>query len=659
MKIVNVRETESKKAFDQHNYKKLYIRSKKIKLWKHCKKNIELRKRLKMEKLNPCNHHKYKLVDDCLYCFSKSFASDPKSDYCHIKNKESPEKLTKGSNKLLVFNCNICFHKYNSRPDRASIRGGGCPYCSSKKLCGDNCEKCYIKSFVSSKKIYFWDWNKNYESPWLVFKCANKKYWFLCGECCHSFDISPHEISKTRWCPYCAHSKLCIEDCKLCYDKSFESEEKAKYWDLDRNELLPKEVFKCTNKKYWFLCGECRHSFNASANSITKGTWCPYCSNSRLCDKECKLCYNKSFATNKMAKYWNYNKNKLSPRQVFSQASKKYWFGCPVCYHSFSMRVSDIFYGHWCNYCSNTIICKNECKICYKKSFASSHKANCWDYRKNKLTPREVFKNSGKLVWLNCDICTHPLYVKPNNVSNGIWCRFCRGQVCGKEDCKLCDEVCEACLTNKARMKTRIKKLNLCKICFTRNIKDNPDEAPLKSRSKITLEICTLIELHIQCEKEDDSFLIAEPTSWDCAILPGSDRKPDNIWVVDNRGNVLVVSGACKINSGDVSYVLILEVLEHSIKRHSKQREISDEDREEEIRGIFAHIPVGFVYVTVAHTKHIAANKKDVFFEKNSDGEYEVLENRQAAFEKRIGLVRDKLIQFYVNKSNESYWIGN
>lgn len=144
-----------------------------------------------------------------------------------------------------------------------------------------------------------------------------------------------------------------------------------------------------------------------------------------------------------------------------------------------------------------------------------------------------------------------------------------------------------------------------------------------------------------------------------CGILPGLAYKLDHGWFFDKYGNCFETAGACKINTNEISYVLALEILEESITKHSAARKIPDKEREKEIREALYPIPVGFVYMTVAHTNHKSANRKDIFFTKNETNEYEVLEDRQEAWETRITTVKDKLIEFYIEKSNATQYIGN
>ena len=147
--------------------------------------------------------------------------------------------------------------------------------------------------------------------------------------------------------------KLCSnEKCKKCYLKSFASHEKSRYWS-NNNKLTPREVFKSSGTKYIFKCGDCEHSFESGLNNITKNFWCPFCPNQKLCqNKECKTCYEKSFASHPKSKYWSI-KNKDLPRDVFKSSGTKYIFDCYLCNHEYEGTLNNITNGN--NWCSCTV----------------------------------------------------------------------------------------------------------------------------------------------------------------------------------------------------------------------------------------------------------------------------------------------------------------
>jgi very-short-patch-repair endonuclease len=253
---------------------------------------------------------------------------------------------------------------------------------NSRNLCKEkDCQKCYEKSLASFKdltkkgKLKIECWSKNNKClPREVFKGSGFKYNFLCDVCDHEFPISiTNMTSHLRWCSYCAKKKLCEKDnCIICYNNSFASFKgktpsgnlKVDFWSK-KNNLNPKEVFKNSNKKNIFDCDNCEHSFPASNSEIIRGNWCPYCSVSPklLCvDKECKLCYDKSFSSykgktpsgNLKINYWNYKLNKSTPRENFKRSGKKFYFDCDIC-NKILFNSLDNITGHnvWCTCCIN------------------------------------------------------------------------------------------------------------------------------------------------------------------------------------------------------------------------------------------------------------------------------------------------------------------
>ena len=93
----------------------------------------------------------------------------------------------------------------------------------------------YEKSFASHEKAQYWS-DKNELKPNEVFRCSNTKFYFTCNICNNEFDISPNNVNTGYWCPYCVN-KLCDkENCNQCFEKSFNSHDKSKFWS-DKNKL--------------------------------------------------------------------------------------------------------------------------------------------------------------------------------------------------------------------------------------------------------------------------------------------------------------------------------------------------------------------------------------------------------------------------------------
>lgn len=210
----------------------------------------------------------------------------------------------------------------------------------------------FEKSFASHIKAKFWS-SRNTGVPADYALNSHKKIWFDC-DCGHSFESTLLNINKgNNWCPYCYNRKLC-GNCSTCFEKSFASHEKAKYWS-NKNELKPIEVLKGSEKKYYFNCDKCFHLLLIDLKHISSyGRWCPYCAHQKLCDDlECKMCFKHSFASIEQSQFWS-SKNIEVPRNVFKSSGKKFLFNCNKCNNEIEKRISDITNAKsWCPLCYN------------------------------------------------------------------------------------------------------------------------------------------------------------------------------------------------------------------------------------------------------------------------------------------------------------------
>jgi hypothetical protein len=381
--------------------------------------------------------------------FEKSFASCEKAKFWHKEKNDNmkPEDITIRTSTKYWFICDNpeCEHEFLMSPDKIAS-GNWCIYCRNNKICDDEtCKKCFEKSFASHKNAIYWNNEKNGITPNKVNKYSNDKFWFNC-QCGHIFNSVLSKVTKGQFCQYCASKKLCDnKNCKKCFNNSFASNEKAQYWNYEKNSnITPRDIFKSSNMKYWFTCIECNHIFDIAINNISQGKWCSYCVNKKLCDNiNCNFCFNNSFASHKKAVLWSV-KNQITPRMVAKCSGKKYWFKCIDCTHEFETNISYISNNNekYCPICSSQWLCNDEsCKICFEKSFASHPKFSYLDKEKYKdINFRMVFRNSNIKYWFICD-CGHNNEISLNSVSSGSWCSYCCNpplKLCEKEDCEQC-----------------------------------------------------------------------------------------------------------------------------------------------------------------------------------------------------------------------------
>jgi very-short-patch-repair endonuclease len=381
-----------------------------------------------------CDINNRKLCDnkDCNICLNKSFASHEKAKYWNNdKNEILPRQALKNSTKKFFFNCIVCLHIFDISLAQITNMNQFCQYCVNQRLCDDEkCEDCYNKSFAKNPSSKFWS-KKNTLNPRDIFNKTHKKYLFDCEVCNHTFEKSVSGISSLTFCPYCSISSyiLCDDNkCVMCHNKSFASHEKSKCWDYSKNDKTPREIFKNASSKYFFVCDVCKHSFDILPQSINgQEQFCPYCVNQKLCNNEdCNTCLDKSFAKNEFSQYWS-SKNDVNARDIFYNTHKKYFFDCRKCGHELEIEISHIREDKLnCVYCGSKELCDDKnCKPCFNKSFASHEKSKYWS-DKNKVVPRQVFKNTHDKYYFNCNICKSEFMIGLSNIScGGNWCSSC------------------------------------------------------------------------------------------------------------------------------------------------------------------------------------------------------------------------------------------
>jgi very-short-patch-repair endonuclease len=394
----------------------------------------------------------------------RTFAEHPKAQYWHPTQNGviTPNMVSYGSAKKCWFKCpnNDCLHDFQADPNHITAlnKPTWCPYCSKShpKICSDeNCTICYnksFKSFLDQKDCnLLWE-DSNKLNPRFISKCSNTKFNLKCKICSH---INNTKLGNTvcllRSCPYCCipPKRLCEEsECKDCFEKSFASHIRSIHWDSNKNKEIPRNVFKSTPRKYWFIC-EQKHSFDSALSHVSntkEPRWCPYCNGT---NEKALQCFERSFASHENSKYWDYEKNTEIPRNVFKGTSDKYWFNC-ICGHSYDCalsHISSINNPRYCPYCCvpPKRLCEDNkdghCSSCFEKSFASFEKSNCFNEKENKVLSSSVFKGDNDKYWFKCDNCTHNFYQAINVIIHGSWCHYCSGhKLCEDNECKDCFE---------------------------------------------------------------------------------------------------------------------------------------------------------------------------------------------------------------------------
>lgn len=271
----------------------------------------------------------------------------------------------------------------------------------------------------------------------------------ICENCDEFYDINETKWQNRKICKICLEKNLIdINDCekipnrgvckdykcKKCYFLSFASNYKRIVcWIKTRDGVNPRERKHGSTEILPFKCDKCFHKFDLELRTITdKNRWCAFCANQRLCDDECVICFEKSFASVLNSQFCESIDGDFTPRQVPKRTEKNAWFKCDKCQHRFQMQVGNVTLGHWCQYCANKILCHKDidCNICFNKSLASTEKSEYLSITKNTKIAREIFKNSGEQYTFDCPDCKCEFLMNPNSINgqNNQWCPTCKNK---------------------------------------------------------------------------------------------------------------------------------------------------------------------------------------------------------------------------------------
>ena len=209
----------------------------------------------------------------------------------------------------------------------------------------------------------------------------------------------------------------------------------------DKNKHLGSVTVSPTSTvKVWWSCPDCpdghKHMWEATIKNRSKGTGCPFCSGS-------KVCQHNSLATKApdVVRYWHPQKNKpLTPESVTAKSARVVNWRCPACSHEWESKIAaKVSRSSGCPECARGKPGYSRDGVRQKHpSFASCNHPllSQWDHRLNAQEgnfPDKVTLGSKKMIWWVCDQCPqgckHSWQAAPTNRAGKVKenCPFCSG----------------------------------------------------------------------------------------------------------------------------------------------------------------------------------------------------------------------------------------
>jgi hypothetical protein len=252
-------------------------------------------------------------------------------DWNYQKNKFGPEVFPPHSGKKVWWVCRKG-HEWEARI-YSRAKNHGCPYCSGRRPTG---ETNLLKLFP--KLCEEWDYEKNKKPPENFTIKSDQKVWWVCKNN-HNFFQAIKKRTIGMGCSYCC-GQLPSEENNLSLNLKL-----CGQWS-SKNILTPKDYTLNSGKKVLWVC-EKGHEWSAAIYT-RKDHGCPYCTG-RLPSKENNLSLNL-----KLCGEWDYEKNRLTPKDYTLNCNKKVWWVCEK-NHRWGATIANRNNGTDCPHCSKSI----------------------------------------------------------------------------------------------------------------------------------------------------------------------------------------------------------------------------------------------------------------------------------------------------------------
>lgn len=184
-------------------------------------------------------------------------------------------------------------------------------------------------------------------------------------------------------------------------------------WNYEKNEGIdPKFITEHSQRIFWWKCHKCGYEWKTSAGSRSSGRGCLSCA------KQNRIKRSLSARYPKVVSIWNYEKNGVSPDDVYAQSNKKFWWKCDKG-HEWETTPNHIARGQRCPVCSNKKIVIGINDLCTTHPYLLEE----WDFERNVFNPESVGSGSNKKAYWICRECGR-------RWESMIYCRAVKGQGC-------------------------------------------------------------------------------------------------------------------------------------------------------------------------------------------------------------------------------------
>lgn len=348
-----------------------------------------------------------------------------------------PQNISFGSSLRVYWKCQK-EHSWKAIIGNRTRLRAGCPFCSGKLVSEEN--SLAIKNPNLSK---LWHPSKNKGlTPKMVTWKSGLMVWWKCNICKNEWQAKISDKNKCGGCPYCTGQKVHINNCLATRNP-----ELAKEWHPTKNDKLTTcDVTNKSSKKVWWKCYKCNHEWVAAIYNRER-TLCPKCSlNERFLKTEESIFYTRP----DLLLYWDYKKNTIDPKTISEKSPKSVAFRCKKNHmwtakiKKITQKIKRVTDDNFCPIC-NTSSKAFKLPLFYRSVFRNSpFLLKEWDFKKNKVSPKNIGIFSHKKVHWICQHCSFRWKMSIKDRYMKVYgCPNCSGKIVLKNNA-ICGSYAEA-----------------------------------------------------------------------------------------------------------------------------------------------------------------------------------------------------------------------
>ncbi|GAB3201826.1 hypothetical protein GCM10027062_24970 [Nocardioides hungaricus] len=288
--------------------------------------------------------------------------------------------------------------------------GTGCPFCAGNRVLTGFNDLATKAPHIAAE----WHPTRNGDlTPGLVATSGGRKYWWQCKDG-HEWQMTVgNRTFGDQGCPVCAGQRVLPG----VNDMATTAPGLAAEWHPSRNApLTPTHVFRSTARKFWWQCS-LGHEWEASANSRSNGSNCPFCSGHRIL-----ISFNDLASVRpEIAAEWHPTRNERTPQMVTAMNGTKVWWRCDRDGHEWQTTVASRSRGNGCPACAGQTVRPGVNDLA---SRAPAIAAEWHPTRNEGLWPAAIAVYSNRKAWWRCS-AGHEWESTVNNRTHGQGCPEC------------------------------------------------------------------------------------------------------------------------------------------------------------------------------------------------------------------------------------------